>query len=361
MSERPLSSSPVFAARPTVHVNGNVNPRVALQLVALEMCEQEDGLSALEMRLTNVFTDSDGNAGFAFEDEVAIKLGDRLTIYAGEETAPREIFRGLVSGLEAEFPEDASPTLLVLAEDGLQAARQHRRTKIWDHCTIAQVAREVARSLGLTPQSTGLSNDLGAQFQFNESDLAFLRRLLARFGGDLQVVGTELQVAPKQGVQRGAVTLALHSQLRKATALADLAHQVTEITVTGWDAAQGRRFSGRCSSAPSGPGVGRKGSSVLSQALRSRSHHLSHLATTTEAEASALATTAFQERQRRFVTVHGLADGNPALRVGTHVTLEGLGPRFSNTYYITQCRHKYDLNRGYETDFTAECSFLGQP
>lgn len=361
MSERPLSSASVFAARPTVHVNGNVNPRVALQLVSLEMCEHEDGLSALEMRLTNVFTDPDGTAGFAFEDEAAIKFGDRLTIYAGEETAPREIFRGLVSGLEAEFPEDASPTLLVLAEDGLQSARQHRRTKLWDHCTIAQVAQNVAGSLGLTPQITGFSDDLGAQFQFNESDLAFLRRLLARHGGDVQVVGTELQVAPQVGVQRGTVTLALHSQLRRATALADLAHQVSDVSVTGWDAAQGRRFTGRCSSAPTGPGAGRKGSSILSQALHSRSHLLAHLATTTEAEANALAAAAFQERQRRFVTVHGLADGNPTLRVGTHVTLQGLGPRFSNTYYVTRCRHKYDLSRGYETDFTAECSFLGQP
>jgi len=41
--------------------------------------------------------------------------------------------------------------------------------------------------------------------------------------------------------------------------------------------------------------------------------------------------------------------------------LTGLSPRFSNTYYVTQCCHRYDLERGYETDFTAESAFLGQP
>jgi phage protein D len=49
------------------------------------------------------------------------------------------------------------------------------------------------------------------------------------------------------------------------------------------------------------------------------------------------------------------------VRVGTHVTLSGLGPRFSNTYYVTRCRHRYDLASGYETDFTAVSAFLGNP
>ncbi|HAB19242.1 MAG TPA: contractile injection system protein, VgrG/Pvc8 family [Verrucomicrobiota bacterium] len=361
MSERSLSAQSVFAARPTVHVNGNVNPRVALLLVGMDLVEHEDGLSALELRLTNVASTQDGDSGFAFEDEAALKLGDRLTVYAGDEISPREIFRGVISGFEADFPEGSTPLLVALAEDGLQGARMHRRTKTWDQCTIAQVARDVAGQLGLTPRITGLSDNLGTQVQFNESDLAFLRRLLGRHFGDLQVVGTDLQVAPKQEAQRGTVTLSLHGQLRRARVFADLSHQVSEVTVTGWDPAQGRRVTGRCRSAARGPGAGRTGGELLQRALHQRPHHLSHLAVTTEDEARSLAEAAFSDRQRRFVTVHGAADGNPALRVGTHVTLEGLGPRFSNTYYITRCRHRYDLERGYETDFTAECAFFGNP
>jgi phage protein D len=155
--------------------------------------------------------------------------------------------------------------------------------------------------------------------------------------------------------------LTLHGQLRRVTALADLAEQVTEVTVTGWDAAQGRRITGRCRNAPRGPGRGRVGSEVLTRALQARANQLGHLAVRTADEARTLAEAAFLERQRRFVTIHGTTDGNPSVRVGAHVTLEGLGPRFSNTYYVTRCRHHYDLTRGYETDFTAESAFLGTP
>lgn len=361
MSERALSPEMVFAARPTVHVNGDVRPRVSSLLVAMDLTEHEDGLSALELRLTNVLGGPGQPGGFAFEDEQSIKLGDRIVVYAGVETSPTELFRGVVTGLEAEFPEAAAPTLVVLVEDALQAARMARRTKTWEQCRIASVAEEVASRIGVTPRVDGFLEDIGTQVQLNESDLAFLRRLLARNNGDVQVVGGELQVARRDRVRRGSVTLNLHSQLRRATVTADLAHQVTAVTVTGWDGARGQRVSGTCRSAARGPGSGRLGGELLRQALRERAEQIGHLAVADDAEARSLAEASYFDRQRRFVVVDGVADGNPAIRVGTHLTLGGLGPRFSNTYYVVRCRHRYDLMRGYETDFTGECAFLGTP
>jgi len=78
-----------------------------------------------------------------------------------------------------------------------------------------------------------------------------------------------------------------------------------------------------------------------------------------DAEAQALADTIFDRRARPFVCVEATAEGNPAVRVGTQVNLRGLGGRFSNSYYVVRCRHKYDLSSGYKTDFEAECAFLG--
>jgi phage protein D len=107
-----------------------------------------------------------------------------------------------------------------------------------------------------------------------------------------------------------------------------------------------------------GPGRGRSGAQVLGETLGARPHHISHIGITSASEASAVAAAAYESFARRFVVVEGTADGNPALRVGTHVSLSGMGGRFDNTYYVVLARHRYDL-RGYETDFTAECAFLG--
>ena len=67
----------------------------------------------------------------------------------------------------------------------------------------------------------------------------------------------------------------------------------------------------------------------------------------------------YAERTRRFVVAHGVSEGNPNLRVGSYLTLNGLGQRFSNSVLHDRDVHHYDTENGYETQFTAECAYLG--
>lgn len=328
-------------------------------MLAMEMTEQEGGMSTLEMRVSNVASRDDNTSDLAFEDDRILKLGAKIAIYGGDRNAPQEIFRGKITGLEAEFPDTAPPELVVLAEDVFQQARMARRTKVWSDSSIADIARKVAGDLNLTPVITGLTDSFKVLVQFNESDLAFLRRLLARHDADMQVVGNEMHVSARKDVSRGSLDLELHSQLRTVRVLADLSHQVTEVTVSGWDYKQGSRVQKTSTGSYLQPGSGRPGSDLLRDALGARSEHIGDPGIADDAEAQALADTIFDRRSRPFVCVEAMAEGNPALRVGTQVRLTGLGGRFSNSYYVVRCRHKYDLTDGYKTDFEAECAFLG--
>lgn len=357
MTESALTQLAVYTARPTVRIDGQEYDRVTELLTAVEVRERDGGLSALELRVTNLASDLLGSADFAFEDGSILALGAAITVDAGDEPAQTQIFNGTITGLEAVFPDDGAPELVVLAEDAFQQARMARRTAVHENATIAGLANDLAGRIGLTPQVTGLSADIGTQVQLNESDLAFLRRLLARYDGDLQAVDGSLKVAPRGSVQRGTLRLELHGQLRRARVLADLAHQVTNVTVTGWDPAQGQRVSATSTGAQAGPGSGQTGAALLQTALGARPHHVGHLAVTTTAEAQAVADAAYDRAARRFVRVEGVAEGNPALHVGTEVTLSGMGPRFDNSYYVVSATHRYDLTRGYETLFEAECAY----
>lgn len=359
MPETPLSELAVYNAVPTVRVNGQAHEKVTELLIGMEMTEQEGGLSALELRFSNIASDPQGGADYAFEDDEILKLGAEVLVYAGERTAPQEIFQGRITGLEACYPATAPAELVVLAEDRFQQARMARRTKLHENPTLAGLARGLATQLSLRPVVTGFSETLPPQMQLNESDLAFLRRLLARYDGDLQIVGAELHVSPRAEVRRGALELARNGQLKSARVLADLAHQVTEVTVSGWDALQGRRVSAASQGAHLLPGAGRSGAQLLERAFGERSEHLGHLAAVTSDEASALADAAYDARARGFVSVEATAEGNPAIRIGSHVTLNGLGRRFDNTYYVTRACHRYDVKRGYETDFEAESAYWG--
>lgn len=359
MSESAVSELAVYNPLPTVRVDSQEKADVRDLLIGMEINEREGGMSSLELRVSNLASNDQGGAAFAFEDDQTLKLGARIAVYCGDVNAPREVFQGKITGLEADFREGMPPELVVLAEDVFQQARMARRTKLHEDLTLSQLANDLASQLSLTPVVTGLTASIGTHVQLNESDLAFLRRLLARYDGDLQVVGTELHVSPRADVQRGTLELELHSQLRRARLLADLAHQVTKVTAAGWDAARGERVSGSSTGANLGPGSGRTGSQLLNDAVGQRSEHVGHLAVTTDDEAQAVADAAFDARARRFVCLDATAEGNPSLRVGTHVTLSGMGGRFDNTYYVTSARHRFDTRRGYETDFQAEGAYWG--
>ncbi len=370
-SEAPLSATTQYRTRPTVRLDESTstNAKVSALINAFRVTEREGGLSSLELRLVNEATPAEGGADApALEDERDIKLGTKIKLYSGDENRPREVFRGVVSAIEAEYPESGPAELLILAEDALQKARLARRTKVHENLNLTTLANDVASATGLTPQvNPSTPKDIGTQIQLNESDLAFLRRLLMRYDCDLQVSGADLQVAPRKDVRRGGDPVYLKSkkeggQLFHVRFCADLADQVTLVTTSGWDAKQGSPVRGESRGTNLAPGGGRLGSRVISDVFEARAEHVNFPTVTTSDEATALADAAFDQRARRFVRLEGTAEGNPLIRVGTHVELDGFSRRWNNTYYVTYACHHFQKTTGqYETNFQAESAYLGNP
>jgi phage protein D len=173
--------------------------------------------------------------GFAFEysEHDLLSLGKSIKILAGDESDPQEIFRGVISGLELVLEQQQEPELIVLAEDALQKARMARHTRLHTDTSLQSLVESVAADLGLRATVAGLSESISHQMQLNESDLAFVRRLLQRVDADLQVVGDELHVSPRAEVRRNEITLEINSQLSDIRVLADLAHQVSQRSAAG--------------------------------------------------------------------------------------------------------------------------------
>lgn len=361
MGEMLLSELGLYNARPTLRVDGQRSERIDRLLRSMVMSEQEGGLSSLRVSFINWESREDGGAGPAFEDEAVLTLGTELAVYGGEVAAPTEVFRGKVSAIEFAADPEGPPHLTVYAEDGLAKSRLVRHIDVYAAKTVKQLVEAVAIRANLTPQVSGLEDITDTWFQCNESDLAFLRRILRRFGADAQVVGNELHVSPRDQVHRNDVELTLHSQLHRVRVVADLAHQTTEVRVTGFDPLQGQAVSGTGSSAPLGPGNGRSGRSELQRVFQARDEQMSHQLALSQTEAQALAKASFAARARSFVRVEGVCEGNPGIRVGTHLALKDVSPRFDNTYYVTASEHRFDARRGFETEFRAESAYLGNP
>lgn len=360
MSVTALNRRSVYNPRPTVLIDGQSNEMVNALLLSMDVRESEGGLTTLELRFNNVASDTEGGSDYAFENESVIRLGASITLNAGDFSDQQELFRGVITGLEADFPETNPPELVVLAEDKLQLARMSRRTKTWEDVSVSDVLNQIASDIGLQADVTGLNSGRGTWVQLNESDLAFARRLLTQFDADVQVVEDRLEVSPISEVQREVIEIEMFRDLRSVKFIADLSHQVTAITCAGWNPLRGQTVSGRGQGVNFGPGEGRYGSQVLQQTLGERVEHIGQIPVTTDEQAQAIADSAFDQRVRSFVRAQGTAAGHPSIRVGTHLRLTGVSQRFTNTYYVVGTHHRYDQNNGYLTDFTAESAALAE-
>ncbi len=359
MAEVALTQSELYSARPGILIDERYLDKVNNALLEMDFREEENAMSSLELRLLNISSDEQGGADFAFEQEEEFTLGSKITIMAGDEEAQQELFTGVITGLEAVFPEERAPELLVLAEDVLQTARMATRTKTYDSQNVAALVNDISSALGINVNVSGLTEGEGPWIQINESDMAFLKRILHRFGACMYYKSNQLIVGISSQSQNSPIELELYSQLRSVKFIADLAHQVTGISVAGWDQQAGRKVSANSTGLNPGPGQGRTGAQIYQQSIGSRNEHVGHIAVKNDQEAQVLADTAFDMRARQFVVAEGVAEGNVALRVGTNVKLTGTSHRFENTYAVIAVRHRYDSSRGYETEFKAQSVYLG--
>ena len=356
----------VIDTRPWIEVDGERPAMLNALVRELVMDEAEGGLSQVEIRLDNTARHAGVGVNLAFEfaDTETLPLGKPFRVLfparmaeAGED-GPREIFEGRVSALEFIADEAGTPELCILGEDALMPWRMRRRTASHDGRPLREMIAALAAGDALAdPVTDYLGGAIVARQQVNETDLGFLRRMLADHDADLQVVGGRLQVAPRADIERGRLTLELGAGLTRVRLVADLAGQRAGFSLSAYDHVADQMIRSEMSTEALGPGSGKAGPEYL-EGFGPTFEHFAAAPVTKAAEAQALIDAIGARAARRFVRAEGTAVGDPRLRVGTHLTLEGVGPRFSNTYYVTAARHRFSRTEGYVTEFEAECAFF---
>jgi phage protein D len=350
--------------QPHIYLDGEADSSLNNNLISMMVEETAAGLARCEARFTNWGT-TDGDPDYLYFGRDILDFGRDLAVHMSDNGSERAIFSGRITGLEAEYPPSERPTIVALAEDRLQNFRLRRRWRTFQHLTDGAIIAQIAQEHGLQvqPSLTTIQTQHPLVVQANQSDLAFIRERADQIDALVLVQGDHLLLLPRPGFSGDPLSLRLHRELIHFKILADLAHQVTEVHVTGWDSDNKTPVDAAADDqaiqSDLGDGVG--SSAVLHDRFGDVETTVVHKAPTSQAEAQAIANARYRERARRFVTGTGLAHGDFRLRVGLPVRLEGLGPLFDGTYYITRTRHTFDRTQGYRTEFDVERPSIGRP
>jgi uncharacterized protein len=355
-----LPTSALYSARPIIQVDGSDSASLTDRVLSLIVTETIEGMSRCEIVAGN-WRGGDSSDGYVFNDRATVDFGTRVGVRLGDGDRAGTVFDGLVTGIEAHYPQSRPPEIVFLAEDRLQELRMTRRTRSFEEASDEDVIREVVSAHGLTASIDvdGPTHPFVAQL--NQSDLAFIRERARLVDADLWIEGSTVHVASQGRSGEEDVTFTYNADLHEVSILADLARQRSTIMVAGWDVAAKEPIAAQAgaSAIQSELGNDTSGIDLLEGAFTARTDTIVHTSPTTTAAAQAQADMALRTAARRFVTASGLTEGDARLRAGTRVRLAGLGAGFNGRFTLVEVEHAFDAQRGYQTRFRAERAGLG--
>jgi phage protein D len=353
----------IASARPTLEVDGQRQAALESGLLRLAAHDSTEGLGSCEAEFGNwgLPASGGGGLGYLWFDRRVLDFGKTFAVKLGDSL----LFEGRVMALEGRFPPLAPPTLVLRADDALQALRMNRRTRSFEGVSDADLVRQVAGDHGLQADVDLPGPTWPLVVQANESDLAFLRRRALGADADLRLSGGKLTVRARAARAGGGAPLRLvqGGRLRHFSVCADLAHQRTELGCAGWDVAAKQAVLAQAEAGALGREAagGDSGPQLLQRGLGARKDMVGHRVPFDDAGARAEAEAHLRALARRFVRGRGEAEADAALRAGQTVELSGLGPLFDGAYGVTHTVLRFDAAQGLRCEFGAERAWLGRP
>ncbi|CAG1003580.1 hypothetical protein MYXO_03218 [Myxococcaceae bacterium] len=294
------------------------------------------------------------------DDADLFKEGNAIKIEMGYVDDMQALLDGEITKISPNFPESGAPTVRIEGHSRLHRLQGSRKTRTFRDSTDKQIAEQIAQELGLTPEAEETQTRHPYVIQYNQTDLDFLKERARLIHFEAQVEGKTLIFRKAKEGQGMTYVLEWGKFLKSFTPTLNTLHQVSEVVVRGYDPKNKTEIIGHAGGGDeeSTMGGSRTGAQVAADAFGTRSQEMRidpPIASQEEADQRARAI--YNQRALQLVTGSGSSIGLPDLRAGRVIELQGLGPRFSGLYYLTQTTHNIG-GGGYLTAFSAKRNAL---
>jgi phage protein D len=337
----------------TVRVNGAPLPeQAAADLIRVTVLDDVD---APGMFAVTIVAWDTAQMKAKWIDDALFREGNPVEIAFGYGDRTSTCFSGEITGLEPDFPESRPPTLTVRGYDRRHRLMRSRRTRSFTNCKDSDVASEVATNANLRPRVEDSGVTLPYVLQNNQTDLEFLAMRARRINFEVVVRDQDLLFRQRKIAEETELTLRREVELLEFCPRLTTLGQVPRLEVRGWDPAQKEEIVGEASvgDEPKLMAGSISGPSATSRAFDTSASARVTAPVQSQEEATAMAKRGFTEMALSYIYADGVCIGEPSLRAGTVVKIEGIGERFSGSYYVTSVEHSFKPKQGYRTSFSS--------
>src|SRR5215471_7748207 len=124
---------------------------------------------------------------FPMLDGDRFPIGADIQVGMGHEQAAQPVLKGQVTSLELDARGDGNPVLVVRGYDAAYRLHRQRKSRTFTNLTATDIATQVAREYGLSPNTDRTNERHAHLYQHNQTDWELLRMLATRVGFDLFV------------------------------------------------------------------------------------------------------------------------------------------------------------------------------
>jgi phage protein D len=306
-----------------------------------------DSLTLPDMALIRIIDAKGENV-----DSHPLQIGKEIEIKASAVTdrVTTSIFKGQIAAVEPEFTASGC-TIAVRAYDKAHKLNRVRKTRTFQQMSASDMINKVARENGLSADST--STTVVHEFfqQSNETDWDFAWRLALMHDYEVVVTDSKLEFRPANKTSGAPVPLKWQQELISFRPRMSGVQQPTAVNVRAWDPKGKLKVNGSASGAEtsSRPGVQR---SKVANDLGGGTTAVTDRVAANNSEANALAKSTLNRLADAFYEAEGVAFGNPKIKAGAQVKIDGVGQSFGGTFTVTSTTHTYRGTTGYQTAFT---------
>jgi phage protein D len=288
-------------------------------------------------------------------DDSLFQEGNPVEVRFGYRDNTKRAMSGEITGLEPEFQEARPPTLTIRGYDRSHRLMRARKTRSFTNCKDSDIVNQIASDVGLRPQVEDSGVNLPYVLQHNQTDLDFLLSRARRINFEVSVNDKDLVFRPRKISDSPELTLHREVELLDFRPRLTTVGQVPGLEVRGWDPAKKEKIVGTAGvgDEPQLMGGSRSGPSVSRKAFGTPGSARVTAPVQSQDEADAMAKRGFGEMALAYVRADGRCIGEPRMRAGTVVKIEGIGTRFSGSYYVTSTEHSFGPSKGYRTQFSA--------
>lgn len=303
-----------------------------------------------------------------FDREIAVCK--EIEVRMGYSDNLKTMFIGLITSVRINFPSGGMPQLEVTALDLSHPMTKNKKSFSWDDKKDSDIASSLAPlpqyQLSTTYHGIPTVEDTKVQHvkinQDNQSDFEFLKNRAEEYGFEFFVFERALFFRKPAYQESAVVKLEWGKTLMSFSPEVNIADQVQEVEVRGWDLKTKKEIVGKAKVGDEqGRDQGRKSGGELGKCVSAeKTVERVRRPVYTQQEADNLAKSILTRIGEGLVTGSGECLGLPELVAGKNVRLhlDGLGTefsksKFSRTYYVEKTNHNISSS-GYRTSFNVK-------